>query len=148
VTGIASLTLATVLLNDETKPSGVTLFDSAPQSGIWGKPDWWAQSLYFSPGSAVVLRYAAQRMPADASLAVALQRDDLISPYFDPNLTRHVTLALNGHHVSHDANWLILAPRVRPAVCSRDWRVMVSTADGWIVAKRLRTSVGCPLGSA
>jgi hypothetical protein len=149
VTGIACLTLVSVLLNAQSKPSGVRILNTPPPSGIWGKPDWWVQSVLRPRGYSdyssqqAVLRYADERLPSDASLAVATRINDFLSPYFGPKLTRHVTLVLSGDSVDRGARWLIAAPHVRPTVCGRDWRVILRTRDGWLVAKKVRSSTDC-----
>jgi hypothetical protein len=146
VTATACLTLTGVLMNAQSKPSGVGIFESPRQAGVWDKPDWWVQSLlrrYGYNGEAVVIRYADERLPSDASLALAPRTNDFLSPYFGRHLTRHVTLVLRSHSVAHGAGWLIVAPGEQAAICRGDWSVILRTRDGWVVAKRVLSSRDC-----
>jgi hypothetical protein len=147
---IAVLTLVTATLsavNAEAKPSGLTaLFpDSGPS--VWGKPDWYAQTI-LRPFSAdeTMLRVTERLIPRDATLTLATRRNDLLAPYFGRDLTRRISLVRDGGVVPPSSGWVVAAPGVRPKVCPGDWRVRlrVGHSQGWLIAQRVGAAVCTP----
>jgi hypothetical protein len=85
-----------------------------------------------------------QEIPPHSSVALAPRGNDLIAPYFGPNLTRRITLSRDGGTVDPRATWLLAAPGVRPVVCPGEWRVVTRPAPNWIVARTTKRRPECP----
>ncbi len=137
VAAIACATLVLSLANADSKPSGAGWLGSSG-STVWGMPTVETEGLLRSGSDDdVVLRVAAQRIPAHANLAVAPAGNDFLSPYFGAQLGRHVSLVLARGTVPRQAAWLIEAPGVRPGLCGYDWRTVATTRSGWRVARRV-----------
>jgi hypothetical protein len=66
--------------------------------------------------------------------------NDYLSPYFGPELQRHVVLVKEGEPLDRRSDWLIAAPGVRPIACPADMKTVLTTPGGWLVAKRVGTS--------
>ncbi len=143
VTVVACITMTAALVNTLAKPSGLSILGGSAV-GVWGKPDWFVQSILRPGGEEVsILRFTEKRIPAGASLAVAPRGNDFLSPYFGRDLTRRLSLVLDGGGVSERADWLIAAPGVRPLVCRGEWRVLLAPATGWLVLERARAHRPC-----
>jgi Dolichyl-phosphate-mannose-protein mannosyltransferase len=146
---VALLTVVTAalsLVNAEAKPTGITALwpDSGPS--VWGKPDWYAQTI-LRPDSddTTMLRVVGRLIPSDTTLTLASRPNDFLAPYFGRNLTRRVMLVRDGQVVSPASNWLVAAPGVRPRSCRADWRVRyrLGVPEGWLIAQRVGTA-NCP----
>jgi Glycosyltransferase family 87 len=147
---VALLTLVTVTLsvvNAQAKPSGLTAVFPAAGPSVWGKPDWYAQTI-LRPFSAdeTVLRLTSELIPRDASLTLVPRPNDFLAPYFGQSLTRRVALARDGGTVPGWSQWIVAAPGLRPRVCPADWRVRfrVGHRAGWLAAQRVGVRA-CPL---
>jgi hypothetical protein len=140
--GIAGVTLTLSLVDAQAKPSGLHLFTGSVPS-VWAKPDWWTQSILRpTSGDRTILRIAEQRIPIRASIAIAARGNEFLSPYFGPDLTRHVSLVLPGGTADPCATWLVAAPGVRPAHYARTWATVQRTHFGWLIAHRV-VSASC-----
>ena len=143
VTVVACITMTAALVNTLAKPSGLSILGGSAV-GVWGKPDWFVQSILRPGGEEVsILRFSETRIPAQTTLAVAPRGNDFLSPYFGRDLTRRLSLVLDGGRVSDSADWLIAAPGVRPVVCRGEWRVLLAPATGWLILERARAHRPC-----
>jgi Glycosyltransferase family 87 len=122
--GATTVTLA--LVNSLEKPSGVELFADRDTPSIWGMERWEQQSLG-RPSVAPVLRFLEERVPEDASIALALGEDDFGYPAFGPRLERKVVLA-SGSDVP-TAEWLLASP-LGADVDPTCWRARLDSAGG------------------
>ena len=147
---VALLTVVTATLsfvNAEAKPTGITSLwpDSGPS--VWGKPDWYAQTI-LRPDSddTTMLRVAARLIPADTTVTLASRPNDFLAPYFGRDLTRRVILARDGQVVTPSSDWLVAAPGVRLRSCRSDWRVRyrLGVPEGWLIAERVGTAKCAP----
>ena len=133
-------------VNAEAKPTGINSLwpDSGPS--VWGKPDWYAQTI-LRPGSddTTMLRVTGRLIPADTTLTLASRPNDFLAPYFGRDLTRRVILARDGQVVTPSSDWLVAAPGVRLRGCRSDWRVRyrLGVPEGWLIAERVGTAK-CP----
>jgi hypothetical protein len=147
---IAVLTLVTATLsavNAQAKPAGLTALFPDSGSSVWGKPDWYAQTILrpFS-GVETMLRVTEQLIPRDATLTLATRPNDFLAPYFGRDLTRRISLVRDGGLVPPSSGWLVAAPGVRPRVCLGDWRVRfrVGHQRGWLIAQRVSGAACAP----
>jgi hypothetical protein len=134
--GLAAVTTTLVLVDSESKPSGLRFPGSTDVTGVWDRPDWWTQSVLLDTDRAI-FRTVEQRIPARATLALAPRRDELISPFFGRSLERRVVLVEAGRRVPDGAGWLVAAPAVRPRFCAADWRPLGPAQSGWLVSRRV-----------
>jgi len=141
LTVLGVITMALVLANAQSKPSGLRTLDRRAEGSIWGKPEWWVESILRSGDDRRILRAVMDVVPDHATVAVAPRGNDFLSPYFGRDLTRHVELVLDGDRVDRAA-WLVAAPGVRPVACQHEWGVIYRTRPGWLIARR-RSSDAC-----
>jgi hypothetical protein len=132
---LACVTTVLVLVNSWSKPFGIRWLSSVDSGTVWGKPDWWDQSV-LRPDDRRIFREVETTIPADASIALAPGRNELISPFFGPDLRRHVFLVRAHQAVPDPAAWLVAAPGVRPRLCSAAWQALGGAPKGWLVARR------------
>jgi hypothetical protein len=149
VTTLAVLVMITSLANAQSKPSGLWPIQVGSNASVWGKPDWWAQTI-LRPGEddRTVLKFAELRIPHDAAVAIAPRGNELLSPYFGRDLKRSVELVRNGERVGSATGWLIAAPGVRPMTCNGSWRLLRRTSEGWRIARRVRPDAACSAHSS
>jgi hypothetical protein len=122
--GATTVTLA--LVNSLEKPSGVELFADRETPSIWGMDRWEQQSLG-RPSVVPVPQFLEERIPEDASVALALGEDDFGYPAFGPQLERTVILVSRSELPA--AEWLITSP-LGPEVDLTCWRVRAVSAGG------------------
>ncbi|MGZ4397729.1 MAG: glycosyltransferase family 39 protein [Gaiellaceae bacterium] len=132
---IAGLTLLLVFVNYQRKPSGVTLLRSASERSVWEAPRWRLQSVT-RPGTAGMLRIVQERIPANATVALANTFEEPTYPFFGPRLSRTI-LFVKGHRTPPaSAGWLVVSPVRSPALCSGDWWLVARTPAGWRIYRR------------
>ena len=146
--GATALTLS--LANYYGKPSGLgeiwTLNDPPLVSvrSIWSDERWAAQTrLRLETGENLVIRYFEEHVPDEARVSVAARENDLLSPYFGPELERHVSLVKNGEPVPTTADWLVVAPALDVRRCRAAWQRQLTLESGWRVERRT-TPDKCP----
>jgi hypothetical protein len=142
VAALAAVTTVLVLVDSQSKPIGAQSISIVDGSGVWGKPDWWVQSVLRLDDRAI-FRKVDHSIPARASVALATGGNELISPFFGRELGRHIVLVRAGEPIPVEAGWLLAAPGVRPHLCLADWRALRHSPAGWLVARRVNTSM-CP----
>lgn len=138
---IASLFLA--LANDLGKPSGLmswrTSHDprSVATSPVWGAERATVQ-MWLRPGTAEgeVVRFAARMIPEDAHVALALEPNDFVYPYFGARLARHVVFVASDGEVPPDSKWLIVHGSFRPSCGLGDWKTDLSLRGHWRIERR------------
>ena len=89
------------------------------------------------------MRFTDERIPVHATIAVAPRGNDFLSPFFGRDLTRRIELVRNGGKVSPEADWIVAAPGVHPAICAEDWQLLRRTSAGWRILRRVLTDRGC-----
>jgi hypothetical protein len=139
-TAIGAVTVVLALVNAQAKPSGLRALTAGATESVWGRPDWWTQSLLRADeDDRAVLELVARDVPPHAAIALAPFQNDFVSPYFGRSLGRHVYLTERREPVDPRARWLVAAPGVRPLACAADWHVLRVTPEGWLVARRAET---------
>jgi len=143
--GTAALAIVTVFLSLQTfdaKPSGLPL-GNYMRPAPWGQPRWSVQTILRPDGNErAILRFFEHHVPTDARVALALNQNDLISPYFGPHATRNVSLVPEGYAAPARAEWFVIAPVRKVDLCRVDWRQRFALRSGWIVLRRVGTD-GC-----
>jgi hypothetical protein len=125
--GTTTVTLA--LVNSLEKPSGVELFADRETQSIWDLERWEQQSLG-RPSVAPVLRFLEERVPEDASIALALSEDDFGYPAFGPRLEREIELLPGGARPRSD--WLVQSPQHAGVDLDMGCaETVLETAEGW-----------------
>jgi hypothetical protein len=135
---VAAVGVTLALVNSLEKPSGVELVADRHAPSIWGMPRWSAQSLLRAE-MAEVLRYLDERVPDDATVALAMGEDNLGYPAFGRHLRRTIRLVpshSDGHGI--DAGWLVANPMRAASVARACWRPALTTREGWSVFVRVR----------
>ena len=138
---IASLVLA--LANDQGKPSGWMSWRTSDDpravatSSVWGAPRATVQT-WLRPGTSEVdvVRLAGRMIPANAHVALALQPNDFVYPYFGPRLSRHVEFVGDSGNVPADSRWLIVHGSFRPRCAPGGWNTELSLRGHWRIARR------------
>jgi len=134
-------TMAVVSLGQYlSKPSGVHWLDNQ-RPGILGASRVDQQLLLRSDdGGASAIRFISRHAPADAHLAMALQEDDYLSPYFGPRYRRLIRFVdPQTRAIPPDAGWIVAASSIPLDTCAWADTPLVS---GWHVYER--TSATCP----
>jgi hypothetical protein len=112
---------------------------------IWNDPRWEAQAR-LRPGEpeSMLFRYFEEEVPAEASVALAPRENDLLSPYFGPRFSRHVSLvSRNGGDVPKEAQWLVVSPSSSVRRCRAAWRLELGLGSGWRIERRIAPD-SCP----
>jgi hypothetical protein len=142
ITGIAVTSLVLGLANHHGKPSGVgelwpRELSYVSERSIWRDSRSEAQVRFRSgAGDNGVVRYFNERVPAAATVALAVKSDDFISPYFGPRLSRRVWLVRDRERVPVGADWLVLSPTMRASRCREAWEQVFSHRSGWRIERR------------
>jgi hypothetical protein len=102
---------------------------------IWGEPRWRVQT-HVGPnnGETRLIEYAAQSLPTDTRVGLALNVADISYPFFDTHLQRRVRFVSSTRAGVAGLDWLVVAPR-RHAPRGA-WRVVVQTPGGWRLYQR------------
>jgi 4-amino-4-deoxy-L-arabinose transferase-like glycosyltransferase len=133
---IAAVTVTLVFVNYQRKPSGLTLLRSGSAESVWDAPRWRLQSVT-RPGTAGLLRIVQERIPADATVALANIREEPAYAFFGPHLSRTILFVMNDRTPPpENAGWLVVSPARSITPCGRDWRLVARTPPGWRVFRR------------
>ena len=87
--------------------------------------------------------FLEDEVPDDARVAVAARENDFLSPYFGPELARHVALVGEDGVVPEDADWLVIHPTMAVRRCPASWRREFRHDLGWRVERRIAPDT-CP----
>lgn len=128
--GATSLFLA--LATFDGKPSG--LFT---KTSVWSMARWEALTARNPERYAGVVKYVEERVPEQASVALAIVGEDLIHPFFGRRLTRRISLVrADGGSPPREAEWLVIAPEAAARRCRESWKTVYRDAEGWRVEQR------------
>jgi hypothetical protein len=144
VTAIAVVSVGLALANYTGKASGLSEIWTPNErpfvlsSSIWGA-ERAAVLARLRPGSGEkrLYEYLEDAAPDDARLAVVPRENDFLSPYFAPELSRHVVLVEDDGLVPADADWLIVHPTMSVRGCTRSWETVFRGVSGWRVERRI-----------
>lgn len=140
VVGMSFASLFLTLVQFGEKPTGIGLLNGSAPASIWGEPRWFTETVVRAAGSErQVLRTVEENVPADATIALAVPGDVLLSPYFGRTFGRRVELVSRSDDVPATAGWLVLAPDFPVVRCTADWARVLRLDDGWSVQRRLHT---------
>jgi hypothetical protein len=138
---IAATTATLTLVHFIEKPSGLRLLAGNAPASIWSMERWQAQSVLRAEMTPV-LELVEERIPHDATVALALHEDDFAYPAFGPHLERRVELVPGegaaGSGIA--AEWLVASPEHAREVDSSCWLVELDTDDGWRVFRSAASS--------
>jgi hypothetical protein len=133
-------TMAVISLGEYlSKPSGSEIVNE--RSSIFDSPRVEQQLiLRSSDGGASAIRFLSKHAPDDAHVALSLEGDDYLSPYFGPRYRRHITFVDPARRViPADADWVVAASSLPLNSCAWADTGLVS---GWHIYRR--TSARCP----
>lgn len=142
LTGLAIVSGAMALAMSMGRPSGLVLFEDDPgpvsRKSIWTRTRV-DQQIQLRPGADEigVIRFVENRVPENASIALALHPNDFVSPYSGERLRRRIVLVppARGERLT-GAEWLVTAPRARVDFCPGDWQEVFGVGD-WKVLERV-----------
>jgi hypothetical protein len=90
-------------------------------------------------GDPDAFRFLEQEIPADATLALAVDRDTYLYPAWDAHLRRTVLFADDRGAIPDTAEWLVVGPGKNVAatrLAAGGWRIAHSSAGGWRIFRR------------
>ena len=138
---IGAITLLLTLVHYQEKPSGFRLLATGQPRGIWGRPRWDAQ---ITDQNRLPMRTTVQfvddHVPTNTVLALAIDNDVAIYPFFDSHLRRRIRFVNPADHsISADVRWVVreLASHSQPKLPPENWKT-VSESPGWAVYQRLQ----------
>jgi hypothetical protein len=139
--GLVSLTVVTGALSVrafDAKPLGFPRGGSLATMAPWGKPRWYVQTV-LRPDNVErrILHFFDRHVPERATVALALNQNDFLSPYFGPHRTRTVLLVPERFDVADEADWLVIARGRNVGFCASDWRQAYALRNGWRVLRRV-----------
>jgi hypothetical protein len=104
----------------------------------WGKPRWYVQTV-LRPDDVErrILHFFDRHVPTRTTVALALNENDFLSPYFGPHRTRTVLLVPERYDVPDAADWLVIARGRIVGFCASDWRQSYALRNGWRVLRRI-----------
>lgn len=133
---VAVATTVLVLVNNQSKPSGLRLLEPDPPASVWTMKRWEVQSIQHLDVR-TSLRFVEERIPRAAHVALALSDGDFGYPPFGPTLARTVELAApgsNGRDVL-DADWLLVSLARGGRIDGRCWR-RADVGELWVIFER------------
>jgi len=138
---IGATTVFLSFVNSLEKPAGVQLFADRSTESVWELERWEVQTL-LRPNLAPVLRYLDERVPEDASIALALGEDDYAYPAFGPQLEREIELVSRGEQP--DAEWLVAGPERADQIDATCWRTRLESEGGTVFERSEACASGAP----
>lgn len=127
---VGPLVLLLCLGNLVGRPSGIGLAE-----GVWSSPRWDVYGRL--NGLAFLHRFVEERVPAGATVALAIPRDEAIHPYFGPVRSRHVLFVDDETgRAPVAAEWVVVAPGFGVRLCPGAWRSELRHR-GWSVQRRI-----------
>ena len=134
--GLTVATLVLVLVNSNTKPSGVRLLAPATAESVFGMSRARVQTLIRQDGTDEVVEYFEQNVPSDAAVGLSLDIDDFSYPYFGADLGRTVRFIPSDGAATEDDAWIIEAPEHDVERCAAAWETALETESGYRVLRR------------
>lgn len=132
---VAVSSLALSLVHYYDKPSGIGLLSSTMQRSVWGEPRWRVLSLY-TGGASAAQRTLDELSRPGATIGLRIRAGDLSYPYFGRHLDRVVRFVGPAGEGLERADWLVLAPGKRTALCPSDWTRVQAWDEGWELYRR------------
>ena len=127
---VGPLVLVLCLANLVGRPSGL-----GSTQGAWSSPRWDVYGRL--NGLAFLHRFVEERVPADATVALAQPRDQPIHPYFGPQRSRQVSFVdAETGQAPRDAEWVVVAPGFGVSLCPEAWQPELRH-EGWSVQRRI-----------
>jgi hypothetical protein len=133
---LATVTLAVSVAYFVPRPAGLALLSqnrNAERSARWFVQ---AES---GNGDLEAFRFLAERIPADATIALDVAPNTYLYPAWDAGLRRIVLFVPDGGPVPEDAEWLAVGP-ARPAdedrLAASGWALELSSPGGWRIFSR------------
>jgi hypothetical protein len=131
-----ALTLTVTLAYFAPRPAGFALL---PGNRDASRSARWLVQGESGKGDPAAFRFLEQEIPADATLALAVERDTYLYPAWDAGLRRTVLFEHENGSIPEAADWLVVGPRygVDAAQLSRaGWRLKLNSVGGWRVFQR------------
>jgi len=131
-----ALTLTVTLVYFAPRPAGFALL---PGNRDANRAARWLVQGESGKGDPAAFRFLEQEIPADATLALAVERDTYLYPAWDAGLRRTVLFEHESGSIPEAADWLVVGPRhdVDTARLSRaGWRLELDSVGGWRVFQR------------
>jgi hypothetical protein len=132
----AATTLTVTLAYFAPRPAGVAVLPG--NRGEDQSARWFVQA-GSGKGDPTAFRFLEQELPADATLALAVERDTYLYPAWDARLRRTVLFVDENGSIPEAAGWLVVGPRysVDATRLSRaGWRLELDSDGGWRVFQR------------
>ena len=136
IVALTAATLAVTLGYFAPRPAG---FAFLPENRDSDRSARWLVQGESGKGDPVAFRFMEEKIPADATLALAVERDTYLYPAWDARLRRTVLFVAEKGVVPATAGWLVVGPQhlVDTARLSRaGWRLELATSGGWRVFAR------------
>ena len=138
---VTTVTFALSVVEYFGKPVGIDALPGVTGRSIWHVERWDAQTFlrYGNPreaGERLLIRAVERSVPSTDPVAVAVQMNDFIFPYFGGGLRRHVDLVGLDERAPSTADWLVAAPETSPVACPGAWRLAASYEAGWRLYER------------
>jgi len=133
---VSATTLTVTLAYFAPRPAGVAVLPG--NRGEDQSARWFVQA-GSGKGDPDAFRFMEQEIPADATLALSVERDTYLYPAWDARLRRTVLFVDESGEVPVSAEWLVVGPgkNVDAARLAGDaWQLELSSAGGWRVFRR------------
>jgi hypothetical protein len=133
---VTAATLTVTLVYFAPRPAGLVIL---PENRETNRSARWLVQGESGKGDPEAFRFLEQEIPADATLALDVQRDTYLYPAWDARLRRTVLFADENGSIPESAGWLVVGPRqsIDAAGLSRaGWRLQLASAGGWRVFRR------------
>lgn len=85
-------------------------------------------------GDVQAFRFLAEKVPADATVALAVTRDTYLYPAWDAGLRRTVLFVAANGTIPADADWLVIGPQ--RTIAADAWQTQLATEGGWRILRR------------
>ena len=128
--GIAVTALALAVLNDSKRPSGLALLERPAPASYWTTPR--SEAVGREVHVPDLIRFADERVPDDARLALAVTPSDPAYVLLGPGLR---SFGLHPPDVP-GATWAFVSPHAASTALCAAWRAVGSTPSGWRVHRR------------
>jgi hypothetical protein len=133
---LAAVTLAVSVAYFVPRPAGLALLSENRNPERSAR--WFVQA-ESGNGDLEAFRFLAERIPADATIALDVAPNTYLYPAWDAGLSRTVLFVPDGGPVPQDAEWLAVGP-ARPAdeerLAASGWAPELSTPGGWRIFSR------------
>ena len=131
-----ALTLTVTLAYFAPRPAGVALLPGNRDANRTAR---WLVQGESGRGDPAAFRFLEEEIPADATLALAVERDTYLYPAWDAGLRRTVLFEHENGSIPDAVDWLVVGPRhsVDTEGLSRaGWRLEFASPGGWSVFRR------------